>query len=82
MHKRETVYFDPSVKKMKEELSTMDEKNNELVQEVIRLKSMLKDSVNENEMNNELVNELHIKEELIAEKDKIISDHLKALELA
>lgn len=37
-----------------------------------RLKSMLKDSVNENEMNNELISELQIKEEQIAEKDKII----------
>lgn len=65
---------------MKEELSSMDDKNNELAQEVIRLKSMLKDSVNENEMNNELINELQIKEELLAEKENIISDHLKTLE--
>lgn len=55
--------MDPSLKKMKEDISSKDTKMQELTNEVNRLKSMLQDSVNENEMNRELMNELNIKQE-------------------
>jgi hypothetical protein len=64
--------FDPSVKKLKEELSNEATKNTELVDEVTRLKIILEKS-DENQ-NRELLKELKIKDDLIGERDKRIAD--------
>jgi DNA repair exonuclease SbcCD ATPase subunit len=77
--KQGLITFEPSVKKMKEDINNKDSKNQELSDEVNRLKSMLKDSVNENEMNFELLNEVKIKEEQLADKETELEDNQKVL---
>jgi hypothetical protein len=66
------VIADPSLRKMKEEIQQRDSKNQELNDEIKRLKGMVKESLDGSEVNKDLLNELKIKEEMMAKREEEI----------
>lgn len=71
---------DPSLKKMKEEISIKEQKNQELTDEIKRLKHRLQGNVGSDDMVKELMKELSIKEQQMQGRDQEIDDLLGAKE--
>lgn len=67
------VISDPSLRKMKEEIQQKDSKNQELNDEIKRLKEMIQDNLEGSEVNKDLLNELKIKEEMMVKRDQEIT---------
>ena len=65
---------DPSLKKLKEDIGLKETQNQQLADEIKRLKYMLQDNVGENEIVAGLKKELDIKEEYMQERDSEIVD--------
>ena len=64
---------DPSLKKLKEDIGLKEQQNQELADELKRLKYMLQDNVGENEIVSGLTKELNIKEGNMKARDDEIS---------
>jgi multidrug resistance efflux pump len=71
--KPEIIVSDPSLKKMKEEIQSKESKNQELNDELKRMRQLIQDNVGDNEMNKDLLNELKIKEDLMNHRDSEIN---------
>merc|ERR1712166_817717 len=64
---------DPSLKKLKEDIGLKEVQNQQLADELKRLKYMLQDNVGENDVVSGLTKELNIKENEMKERDDEIS---------
>lgn len=70
----ETFFADPSLKKLKEDISMKEVQNQQLEDEIARLRYMLQDNVGENDIVLGLQKELDIKENYMKERDDEINN--------
>lgn len=69
-----TFFADPSLKKLKEDISLKEVQNQQLEDEIARLRYMLQDNVGENDIVLGLQKELDIKENYMKERDDEINN--------
>ena len=76
MMRKVEMVSDPSLRKMKEDISVKEVQNQQLTDEIARLKYMLQDNVGENDVVNGLQKELGIKENQMKQRDTEINNLL------
>lgn len=75
---KRNAFADPSLKKMREEIGHKEKQNEELEDEITRLRYMLQDNVGESEIVGGLQKELEIKEDQMKLRDDEIQDLIDA----